>query len=936
MMVYMFLISLIALPINTNSGKCQNQTECFSQDKALSFILSLLTNYADNKWLCREHNRSTTLWIFNDNFLAHQILSYIGNKRSNSTLIAAAEKIRKTIECKYNFSILEGNDRVEVIFQNQTITFPPYSSTGYHHSPIIESDMQLGSNLILNPSVEDGYLYPDHWYCSSWCNRTCWTNEQSHTGKKSLKITANSSTDDCRSEIFNVSASKNYVFSCYVKGTVISGEWFLTLRWFKDFQPIHENFIFENNTRIGAGNYTKWTQIMGFNFTAPPNAVAADLLLRTFNGTGTLYADDFEVKEIVNPGTYIVRNDVKHVQIPNWQDYADLLLFGVLDRYWRNNSTCLKLFENATRMFDGTGLRDKAFNKTGKYETYKLALLIITAITINKTQQITMPQNLTQIIQNRQQIFGKLQRPNGGVVTHYLDGFVPDPNATENIETTCMSIYACLPDDEIPLSLTLYAQECEGRGIWVWAESFSSDPNVGPMQIRGLFHNFSEAGLNFVLFLVKNSSGWLFYNSSIGPVDPRYYWDPLKVAVEEAHRFGLELHAWFCIFHDKKLAKERLDLAMVNCTGYVSTEWVCPSKMEVRQYLKSLIGEVASKYNVDGIHLDYIRFPNRTYCCCEDCRRKWLEEHPEKPWPPDPADPTFIEFRQKLITSFIEDIRNMLKGINPKIKLSAAVLPVPKDAINNRMQNYPEWTEKGMVDFLTPMMYTNSRDDFQRWLNETLNVVRLKVPIYAGIGVYCFNATRQPELIEEQINITRTLGGEGNVFFRYFAPCEKKYCDLNELLKEVWRCEYKYKSLVPHSLSRTSEIKQVNSKGYGTVAYSNSTIVGYEIENDGHSVVIHIDVIGPNGTKGFTIVKIPDDLVNKEWEGNITVLLDDKPWPYRKTSAYTWTFIKLEYDHERRRHIMIIPEAGPLAIVSATLLITLIVGLKKHLTKKSC
>jgi hypothetical protein len=104
-------------------------------------------------------------------------------------------------------------------------------------------------------------------------------------------------------------------------------------------------------------------------------------------------------------------------------------------------------------MFDGTGLRDKAFNATGKYETYKLALLIITALTINKTQQITMPQNLTQIIQNRQQIFGTLQRPNGGVATHYLEGFIPDPNATENIETTCLAIYACLSDNEIPLPL---------------------------------------------------------------------------------------------------------------------------------------------------------------------------------------------------------------------------------------------------------------------------------------------------------------------------------------------------------------------------------------------------------------------------------------------------------------------------------------------------
>jgi uncharacterized lipoprotein YddW (UPF0748 family) len=467
----------------------------------------------------------------------------------------------------------------------------------------------------------------------------------------------------------------------------------------------------------------------------------------------------------------------------------------------------------------------------------------------------------------------------------------------------------------------------EGRGIWVNTSCFNPDPNLGSQQIRELFQDLSQYNLNFVLLLVKSSEGWLFYNSSIGPVDPRYYWDPLKVAVEEAHRFGLELHAWFCVFRDIKLARERPDLAMVNCTGYVSTEWVCPKKPEVRKYLKSLIEEVASKYNVDGIHLDYIRFPNRTYCYCEDCRRNWLEEHPEKPWPPDPADPTFIEFRQKLITSFIEDVRNTLKGINPKIKLSAAVLPVPNDAINNRMQNYPEWAEKGIVDFLTPMTYTNSSSSFRGWLYEILNVVRLKVPIYAGIGIHYFNATRQPEPIKDQINITRTLGGEGNVFFRYFAPCEKWYCDLYELLKEVWGCEYKCKSMIPHSLSRASEMK------YRTVAYSNSTIISYRVENDGQNVIIHINVTGPSGTKGFTIVKISDELVNKEWHGNITVLLDDKPWSYRTTSAYTWMFIWLEYDHEKEHHIMIFPELGPLTIISTTLSMLLILKLKK-LTKK--
>jgi len=332
--------------------------------------------------------------------------------------------------------------------------------------------------------------------------------------------------------------------------------------------------------------------------------------------------------------------------------------------------------------------------------------------------------------------------------------------------------------------------EWEGRGIWVWASSFSPDPNVGPMQIHEAFKNFSELNLNFVLFLVKGSDGWLYYNSSIGPVHPNYRWDPLKVAVEEAHRFGLELHAWFCVFRDIKLARERPDLAMVDVNGVVSSEWVCPMNQEVRKYMKSLMGEVALKYDIDGIHLDYIRFPNRTYCYCNTCRENWIYKHPEIPWPPDPTEPEWIKMRQKVITSFIEETRTMLKGINPKIRLSAAVYPIPEDAANNRMQNYPEWAEKGIVDFITPMTYTNDPCQFGDWLEKILKAVKGKTLIYPGIGLYLLPEAQNPQdALKEQINKTRhlnvtinclTLKADGYTLFRY------KYLDpFTETLKQL-------------------------------------------------------------------------------------------------------------------------------------------------------
>lgn len=435
-------------PFNLTSVKCENDSfEEFDENKALNFLVSLLTNYSGDKWLCREHNKSTTYWIYNDNTLAFQILSYKGNETGNSTLIDAAEKIRETIDDKdkYNFSIIEGNDRIEVMFKNQTITFQPYpySGTGYYYSPIIDDDMQLGPNLVRNPSVEQGDPYPDWWYHSSWCNRTCWSSEQARTGNKSLKLIANFSSDDWRSHVFNVSPLKNYIFRCYVKGIVTDGEWYLTIRWFNASEPIYENLIFANNTQIGTGDYINWTQVIGFNFPAPPDAVFADLLFHSINGTGTLYVDDFEVNEIISTGSYIVRNDSRHVQISNWQDYGDLLLFGVLDRYWRNESYA-DMWEKATGMFNGTGIIDKAFNVSGKFDTYKLALLIITAKIVNQTQVI--PHNYAQI-------FGKLQnKTNGGMVTHYLQNFSPDPSATENVETTCLVIYACLSEEEIPIA----------------------------------------------------------------------------------------------------------------------------------------------------------------------------------------------------------------------------------------------------------------------------------------------------------------------------------------------------------------------------------------------------------------------------------------------------------------------------------------------------
>lgn len=392
---------------------------CGFLNSALNFVEAQLHNYADDKWLCSEFPRSYRYWIYNDNYLAYKILEYFNRNES-------AGKIKTTIE-SYGIS-LEGNDRLEVLF-NQTIPFPPYTGTGMNFSPIIDSYQ----NVIANPSVENGEC-PN---CTDWYNSSIgayWNNQTAYTGSKSLLLNVSDNVADWRCRAFEVLANKTYVFQGWIKGSASNGEFFITLRWWRDVNAT--DFISEVNIPIPLGHYEKWRLIEN-ETTAPSETMAADVQFRCpTNSTGELFGDDFLVINISNEESFIVRNDEKHIQIPDWKEYADLLLFGVIDRY-RGNSTYKDLWNKACKMFDGKGMADKVFDGT-KYETYKLALFVIASRIIN---------NQTIATNCALSIIWKMQdESNGGVTTHYLPDLTPDPKSTQNVETTCLAIYATITD----------------------------------------------------------------------------------------------------------------------------------------------------------------------------------------------------------------------------------------------------------------------------------------------------------------------------------------------------------------------------------------------------------------------------------------------------------------------------------------------------------
>jgi hypothetical protein len=251
------------------------------------------------------------------------------------------------------------------------------------------------------------------------------------------------------------------------------------------------------------------------------------------------------------------------------------------------------------------------------------------------------------------------------------------------------------------------------------------------------------------------------------------------------------------------------------------------------------------------------------------------------------------------------------------VKLSAYVFSNITDAVYERFQNWTDWIQKGFVDFLVPGAYTKDMKDFKDRVSRVLNVTGWQVPIYMGIGVHAFkNEVQIPERIVEQINITRTLGAEGQVFFRWFGYSDGEYLPLNNELAKALKIAYHNQTYIPHKLTRLVDTLP-------SIVYSNSTIKSLHFNFTEKSIMIQ--VTGPKDTTGFTTIKLPQTVMDNDWSGNVTILLDGTPWPFTKVIAYDWIYLTVEYGHEKVHEIKImIPEFSTLTLTIFILTILLL------------
>lgn len=316
-----------------------------------------------------------------------------------------------------------------------------------------------------------------------------------------------------------------------------------------------------------------------------------------------------------------------------------------------------------------------------------------------------------------------------------------------------------------------------------------------------------EANFNTVLFqtrlrgdVIYPSIYETFTESLTGKTGRNPGYDPLKFAIEECHKRGMEIHAWMvCIpaGNDRQvrlLGKQSVvKKKPTMCIHFKRAWYLDPGNPETAKYLAAIAKEITMNYDIDGIHLDYIRYPENG------------ENFPDgKTFRKYGKGKNLTQWRRDNITSIVREIYNDVKIIKPWVKVSSA--PVGKyndtrrysskgwNAYNAVYQDTKLWMETGIHDAIFPMMYFRDNQFYPFALDwEENKHGRWVIP---GLGIYFLKIKAHEWDINEilrQIYFTRRNGLDGQAFFRN-EFLMKNTCGLTDSLK----CRfYTYPAAVP-------------------------------------------------------------------------------------------------------------------------------------------
>jgi uncharacterized lipoprotein YddW (UPF0748 family) len=375
----------------------------------------------------------------------------------------------------------------------------------------------------------------------------------------------------------------------------------------------------------------------------------------------------------------------------------------------------------------------------------------------------------------------------------------------------------------------------EFRGAWIatvgnldWPSQPGLPTAVQQEELIALLDRAVALNLNAIILQVRPSAD-AFYASPYEPWSefltgemgraPEPFYDPLAFAVEEAHRRGLELHAWFNPFRARHpmgtsavsadhISRTRPELVRT----YGRWQWLDPGEPDVRAHALQVILDVVNRYDIDGVHLDdyFYPYPER------NDRRQLLAFPDDASWMRAQQAGVRLsrdDWRRQNVDRFVERLYRQVKQAKPWVKVGISPFGIwrPRhpeqikglDAYAELYADARKWLRHGWLDYCVPQLYWKIGQAGQSypvllaWWQEQNALRRHLWPGNFTNKVGAVEGERwQAAEILEQIRLTRAQpGARGNVHFSIRALAENRDALADQLVAGA----YAQPALVPAS-----------------------------------------------------------------------------------------------------------------------------------------
>ena len=373
-------------------------------------------------------------------------------------------------------------------------------------------------------------------------------------------------------------------------------------------------------------------------------------------------------------------------------------------------------------------------------------------------------------------------------------------------------------------STKAYDGKYEWRSVWIatvdnidWPSKRGLSTEQQKQELIEYLDLFKKMNFNSVVLQIRPTAD-AFYMSSLEPwslyltgdqkIKPTPMYDPLAFAITEAHKRGMELHAWLNPYrvlqstaHISKMSpdhlyKKRPDLFV----QHGKKLYFDPAYPETREWLVKVIKDIVTRYDVDGIHFDDYFYPNNDFNDAKSfaSHSRGYEAKDKMVW------------RRENVDMVIQMLRDTIKSIKPYVKFGISPYavwrnlredPRGSDTKSYGYTNYDHlhadillWMEKGWLDYVLPQLYFNigyQNADFKILANWWQDY-SAGTPIYGGLGTYRLKenekieAWRSADEIRKQATMLRSMPSYQGVCYFNAKNFRENRLGVNSVMKELY------------------------------------------------------------------------------------------------------------------------------------------------------